>query len=94
LCTLGSFVKITEVCRAYFRLFFPRFRLGINFGKNLLGYILGDFFLKLTHLVTLETFRLWLLRYAMLGKCTCELQAQLYACKKILASMVTRFLHG
>jgi hypothetical protein len=41
--TLGRFVKMTQV-RLTFWLLFAKFRLSINFTKNLLGYILGDLF--------------------------------------------------
>jgi hypothetical protein len=43
LFALGIFWKMTEIAHN-FGILFPNFRLCINFDKNGLGYILGDFF--------------------------------------------------
>jgi hypothetical protein len=46
LFTLGSFFKITKVAHSL-RLPFPQLRLRTDFGKNGLGYVLGNIFQKL-----------------------------------------------
>jgi hypothetical protein len=44
-CTVGRFIKITEVARILGYIF-PKCKFWINLDKNGLGYILGDFFIN------------------------------------------------
>jgi hypothetical protein len=53
----GQFYENDKSGPHFWATFLPRLRLCINFDKNLLGYILGDFFPK-THLVTLTASQL------------------------------------